>query len=473
MLCESSVMFGFQSKPAKAVLSPGMRERSRTPHFEKSPEWSTGNSTCDQWVRDNVASSDALAKFSEMPQGDRKRIILGCIQKPPDNVDAWIGGCYKNFQTKMLERRLTDSDSSQRMPASAPVASTQRQTTYVETRPPGGVVVPVLPTTTSRECFALAKYWPEDKSTMISELMNLLDDDTVEKLAALTPSDQAAIAFCTMVTGPERSEEWNQHVSSLIDRFRHLRGHDMIGSSGPSHVVQASQSPIEVQFIMAGFSSPIALSLVTVVQKTMQHIHAGIRWTFRPVLFLRNGTDDAIETEKLNRVTEGVFKLDCNDLEAFAKVFAEFTDSWKRSNTKFVFLSNVGFAEKPDFALSDISRDFLHQSGYKWLWHFLSASVSVRNECGNTAVADVIFAPPTAELKDELNQMWGEETVLSAPRGEQVSPGMPAVHSTPAKFGVTPVLECSGDYRTPIGSLQPPDLSQLLKARPDSEWRHP
>ena len=82
-------------------------------------------------------------------------------------------------------------------------------------------------------------------------------------------------------------------------------------------------------------------------------------------------------------------------------------------------------------------------------------------------MADVIFAPSTPELKDELNQMWGEETVLPAPGREQVSPVLPSVHSTPAKFGVTPVLESSGDYRTPIGNLQAPDLSALLKSRVD------
>ena len=458
-------MFGFQPQTAQSMGSTGSRERSRTPHSEKSPLWSTGNPMCDQWIRDNV-STDVLGKFAEMPQGDRKRIILGCINAPPNNVDAWIGGCYKNYQTKMLERRLTDPDSPQRLQAPAAVAPIQRQVNFIEAKA-SGVVVHLLPTNSSKESCALAKCWPEDKSSMIEELVNLLDESTVDKLFALTPLDQAAIAFTTMLTGPERSEEWSQHVSSLLDRFLHLRGHERVAFSNPSSAMPAAQCPIEVQFIIAGFSGPMALSLVTVVQKTLQHIHGAIRWTFPPVLFLRDGTADKIETEKLNGFAEGIFMPDCNDLDTFSKVFVEYTDKWKRNYTKFVFVSNVGFAQQPDFALSDLPKHFLHEKENKWVWQFLAASISLRSVCGNTAVADVIFAPPSAELKDELNQMWGEETVLSTPRCEQVSPVMPAVHSTPAKFGVTPVLESSGDYCTPIGSLQPPDLSQHLKARPE------
>ena len=439
----------------------------------------TGNAVCDQWISENV-SPDMQVKFAEMPQADRKRITLGMIAKRPNNVDAWLGGCYKNFQTKLLEKRLSDPESPERVsaggttaaPAAAPAPAaavpTQRQANYTEPRASAGVVSHALSATSPKECFALARCWPDDKSSMIEELINLVDENTVDKLMQLTPSDQAAIAFATMLTSPERPEEWTQHVSALIDRFLLLRGHEMGGSSNPSPAMPtAAQCPIEVQFVIAGFSSPIAVCLMTVVQKTMQQIHGGIRWTFLPVIFLRDGTDDKIEMQQLNRFAEGVFVPDCNDLGAFERTFQGYTETWKRNYTKFIFLANVGFAERSDFAMSDISKDFLHQHVNKWLWKFLAASMSTRSVCGNTAVADVIFAPNTLELKDELNQMWGEETVLPAPGSEQVSPVLPSVHSTPAKFGVTPVLESSGDYRTPIGSLQPPDLSPLLKSRGD------
>ena len=138
--------------------------------------------------------------------------------------------------------------------------------------------------------------------------------------------------------------------------------------------------------------------------------------------------------------------------------------SWSSNGTKFVFMANVGFSEQPDTNISDIARDFLHQKPNKWLWLFLQASETTRQQFKQEDIADVVFAPPAAVLSQELADMWGERTELSQPAEQDVSPVLPHVHSTPAKFGVVSVLSTTSQDMSPIGEEHPPDLTNWLKA---------
>ena len=400
---------------------------------------------CDSWLAEQQPSPEVLHNFSMMPQAQRKRIVLGCMDRPPQNLDAWLAGCIRNWRTTEMERRLTAAPTPQpRQDVAFRSAATKAGSSEAAPAP----VRPSLPAPTVSApvpdvCLKLASHWPGGKSSMIATLMEVLDDDTMEALMALEPWDQAAIAFAFMVTAPPDSAAWSSFASNLVKRLLRLRGDQTPESSPATRVPKNGTATINVHFVLGGFSSVTAGTLMTVMQKMIPRMHQQLTWMFTPVIFLREGTMDNIPTDVIHKHTEVIFDMECWGCEQLADKFEERLETWRTNGTKFVFLANVGFTEQPDVKLSDVTKNYLHEKGNKWLWTFLQASEATRLQFKDEDVADVLLGPPTAALTQELEDMWGERTELIQPAEQQVSPLLPHVHSTPAKFGVTPVLHRS------------------------------
>ena len=452
----------------------GSRDRSRTPGSYAAAAWTTGNHVCDEWFAKQSIAPDVVQNFGMLPQRNRKTIILGMMDRMPDNIEAWICGCIKNWRLGDLERRLTGSATPQRpnqnsfVPHEVPptsrdarVISPTQQATQLA---PAGVP--------AEACKALAKHWPDDKSTLIGEVMGFLDETTTDKYLEQDAPEQGALAFAFMLTAPANTAEWSAHMNALLDRYVCLRG------QAPAELAPLSRTPrnegaaIDVQFVLGGFSTVMAATLITVLKRSIPMMHARISWTFQPVLFLRDGTpaEDTISTETLNE-TQVDFDATVENFKTLQENFETLSEKWRASGTKFVFMANVACASHPDMSIDDIPKNYLHQAPNKWSWTFLQASHVVRQHFRDDVVADIMFAPPTAALQNELNEMWGEETTVSAPASGAVSPVIPRVHSTPAKFGVTPCLETAEGSDSSTGREPPLDLTPLLQAQPNFRVR--
>ena len=235
---------------------------------------------------------------------------------------------------------------------------------------------------------------------------------------------------------------------------------------------RADTAAIDVQFLLAGFSDVMAVTLMTVLQSAIPRLHQRISWSFQPVLLMRDGTksEDTIPSQKLNEATLIIDPRSAS-LTDLANNFTTLSETWTSSETKFVFVANVACPSGADVTIRDIPKSDLHQAANKWTRTFLQASHTTREHFRNDVVADVIFVPPTGELRDELNQLWGEEIVMSDPMNEEISPIIPRVHSTPAKFRGTPCLQSTGQIDSPIGKECLPDLKTLIRAQPSFRVR--
>ena len=446
----------------------GSRERSRTPSSTGAPPWATGNQVCDEWFSRQGVAAEVVQNFAMLPRDKRKGIVLGMMEKMPDNIDAWLNGCWKRWRQDDLERRLTGQATPQRPreagPAIVAMGAVQAQHRQPASVPTASLALPSAPTA---ECVALAKHWPADKSTLIGELMGYLDESCVDKYLEHDTADQAALAFAFMLTAPEQSEQWGTHMNSLIDCFARLRREEDRPAPSP-RASPPESGTIHVQFVLAGFSDVMAVTLMTVLQIAIAQMHPRISWSFHPVLLMRDATtkkEDIIPTERLNEARL-IIESGSSSFEDLANNFRTLSETWNASGTKFIFVANVACLPSADSTIEDIPKHYLHQAANKWTWMCLQASLTTRQHFRNDAVADVIFAPPTEVLRDELNQMWGEETQLKEPIPEVISPIIPRVHSTPAKFGVAACLQASGHFDSPIGKESPPDLKTLIRAQP-------
>ena len=73
--------------------------------------WTTGVAVCDAWLREHVTDMQVLNNFTELPEKNRKSIVLKAMEKPKDNPVAWIAACINNHRTREMERRLLSSAS--------------------------------------------------------------------------------------------------------------------------------------------------------------------------------------------------------------------------------------------------------------------------------------------------------------------------------------------------------------------------
>ena len=465
----------FTPPPASGydVGESGARERSRTPcGADPVPAWSTGNPVCDEWFAKQGVAPDVVLNFSMMPQQNRKRIVLGMMDKMPDNIDAWISGCHKRWRTSELEWRLTGGAGPQRgRMTGADAPSAPASGSYARPEVPilhhqAAVGQPVFSREPTQACLDLLKYWPDDKSGMIAAVVDNLQDAVLERFLELDTQDQSALAFACMLTCPEQKSQWQGHIDVLLDRYLRARG-----SGAPDPLIvhrspKAESASLDVQFIFGGFSSVMAATLVTVLQKSIRLMHRKITWTFQPVLFLRDGTDmdHKIAAQTLQE-HQANFAESVDDLKSLQNNWASLADKWKTNGTKIIFLANIGCDANPEKFLEDIPANYLHLPANKWTWMFLQASKCARAEVQEENVADIIFAPPTDVLRDELNQMWGEENQMRESTMDKVSPLIPRVHSTPAKFGVAPCLMTDGDSVTVGAGDAAPDLTPLLRTQ--------
>ena len=79
--------------------------------------WSTGEGACDAWLKAADCDPDVLQRFAMMPQPHRKRIILKCMTRAPDNLEAWLNACVRNFVNKtQLERQALGRPTRRAIP---------------------------------------------------------------------------------------------------------------------------------------------------------------------------------------------------------------------------------------------------------------------------------------------------------------------------------------------------------------------
>ena len=85
--------------------------------------WSTGVAVCDTWLREHVKDMQVLNNFTEIPEKNRKSIVLKAMEKPKDNPVAWIAACINNHRTREMERRLLSSASPHQTKATSGIHS--------------------------------------------------------------------------------------------------------------------------------------------------------------------------------------------------------------------------------------------------------------------------------------------------------------------------------------------------------------
>lgn len=459
---------------------------------EPKPPWSTGNDKADQWLRQSGCDQQILDRFAEVPQLKRKSIILRCMEKPPTNIEAWLTACIRNNADQELEARLTGMASVHRVSpyTNRPVQQIPNAVSAPARAPPvgdgrGGPTASLLeqsgtPSMDNRVNDRLPKLssdlfasWPHDKSAMLRGLMSNLASHNLAGLLALSPVDQAGVAFAIMVAVPNDPALIDPYVDQWLRRLAMLRG------SSPSVVPSgawgksAAATSWKVQFIIAGM--PTCMSAVTVasVQRILPKLHPTVSWDFCPVLYMQKESDDGMVVQDVYQRVGLNVRTDVTSLLELAAKMDDSWPSWKEENVKFVLISSIGSDLAQSVPDRVLHHGHLHHPRTRWLWGMVSASEALRAKVGDNGVADVLFVPTNIDgpFQEAVTHLWGPP-VAGLDQVESTrwaGTARMSVFSTPGSFNLVPVCQNESSSKDAIDDWTGPSdqvLKQLHAAHP-------
>ena len=422
---------------------------------------------------------EVLDRMTRVPQHARLKMVLGTIEKNPDNPDAWLHACLRNYQQQQQVKALLGTASvhardRDRVPSSADRVAGGGFTALdrppalsaasIEQESPGTIARGTQP---AEEAVVMKEHWPKNKSGMISSIMEVLEEEVLERFLGLDAEDQCAMCFTYMVTAAkdDTAGSKNLMVRSWLDRLQSLDGSP--GRLAPSCFSSqtSSGSKINVQIILAGMPSIMAGTIVSVCTQAIPSLHRDISVEFMPTIFVEVAMEE-ITIESVADAYRQSFRENVHTMQDLSNEFEKLMEEWKKTETKFIFVTNVGMPPTPDEAVSDFEPNKLHRSDTEWIWAFCQAANVVRQHTKDSDVAEIFFGPQAPAFHGQISGLWGEVTTACAAKHPKVPVTMPQVFSTPSGFTVASVVDNPGYTADPMDKWGAPEFAAWMAKYP-------
>ena len=397
-------------------------------------------------------------------------------------MSAWLGACVRNWEESEIEARVTGIASVHRSagPAgsatlhgaiSAPSAPQFANPVSVRSSshaPASSMVASALDPaslgtvpTVSKDLFAA---WPMQKSALIRVASESLSSGALAAFFNLPVSDQTALAFTIMVAAPENATLRAALIDAWLNRLATLRGSSPMPALSTTSASDSMKAACKVQFILAGLPTSMCAVVVASVQLILPKLHPKVTWDFCPVLFLTEEADDGVPVKETFAHVGLSLRDDITSLQKLAHHMSSLSKDWSADQVKFVIVSCLSH----DAGLSGsntLQPHHLHMKANRWLWGMVSASEALRNQVGDSSVADVLISPQisSADFVQEVTTLWGpaatgmerfdDDRLACSPR--------PAFFCTPGGLSIIPVCECETSPDQPIDDWTGPSMQSL------------
>ena len=478
----SSVASGRSRSPSRPGTVTAVPAGSSSLPGTEQP-WSTGNAAADQWLEDQRCDPQVLNKFSALPKLKRKSIIIRCMDNRPQNLDAWLGACSRNWIDQDLEARVTGI-SNAHSPSAALSNNVVSGSSSLEgvsgsrravSLSPRHAPTPVLPTVPDaielssaipKLSTDLFEAWPKNKSALIRMASESLSSGALAAFLTLPVQDQTAMAFTLMVAAPENSATRAALMDSWLQRLANLRGSGPASTVPPSLLPDPPASSCKVQFILAGLPTCMCAVVVASVQLILPKLHSQVRWDFCPVVHLNEEVVDGVPVgETFSQVGLSV-REDISSLHKLVGQIGNLWEGWSSCNVKFVLVSCLSH-DAGVCGSNHLQSHHLHTKANRWLWGMVSASAALRNRAGDINVADVLICPQTSsvEFAQEVTSLWGTPATGMERFGNDHLAGSPrpTFYCTPGGIGIVPVCEYESKSSQPIDNWTGPSLQVLTE----------
>ena len=415
-----------------------------------------------------------LDRLSQLAQPQRLKIVLAAIEKKPNNADAWINACIRNQENADKANRLLGVASVQRRDSSRAMSADRGAGANFPIQDASPMISPVPATgdsvgTMARgalpadEAITMKENWPRQKSDMIRSILAVLDEDVMSKFLALDPEDQAGICFAFMVTAAKEDTPTTKSVmiNSFIDRLHILEGSG--GRPAPPIMSQPSCcSKVSVQFILAGMPAIMAGTIISICQQAIPKLHQEFAVHILPTIFVQVVPEE-ISIESVGAAYRVSFRETVRTMEDLSNELASLLEEWKKTDTKFIFVTNVGIPPTPDEATHELEASRLHRGDTEFIWPCLQAAQVVRQHTQDSDVAEIFFGPPAPSFISQICPLWGQMTHPTTAKHPKIPVMMPQVFSTPSGFTVLSVVDNPAYTRDPIEKWDAPGMATWME----------
>ena len=459
-------------------------DRSRTPQGSDKPDglppWSTGSSQADDWVTRRRIDESVLDAFSQLPQRERRKIVVNSMERNPENADAWLNACIRNWKQKEIEKRVLYSANVHGAPVSKDRLAETPYATRLSHRPQAArheaaeTARPQLasfllsgskPADVARD---MTKMWPSDKSGMIGKIIEILPADSLDSFLGLSAEDQGAISFTFMVIASEgeSKEQYAKYISQWIERLQMLRGEPGAPLSSRSSVHE-STTEVNVQFVLAGMPAVMAGMIMSVMMTAIPSMHSDCKWQFALPIFVNIGHFENIDMMDICDAYGVQFSDRITTLQQFTENVDALLHPEGKPKPKFIFVNNIGFAATPELNVQDLEQDHLHLTDSKWIWDMMHIADNIRGQSDDMSVAEIMLAPNTNTFDQQLSSVWGEQNTVGISKKSKVPIPVFKVFSTPAGFTAIPAVGTEADKLDSIEGWGPPDVSAWWQKYPE------
>ena len=463
------------SKPRSRTPSRSgreLRDASSVP-TSPAPAWTTGHVKADAWVSDKNLEQEVLANLASVPQAKRLQFVLSTIEKNVDNPAAWINACIRNWKNGNMAARLLDGANVHGADRSRSTNARHSPAIGLSTEPFVSSVAPSDPlqavsvvqsgTQPAQDAIQMKTFWPSEKSNLITILAEMLEEDVALQFFELPPEDQCGICYAYMLTAAQgdTAAAKNSMIKAWIRRLSVLDGST---DRPPPRTLLPTVSSVKIhlQVVLAGMPSVMAGTMMSVLNQVVPTLHRDISIDFFPTIYVDVFEEDNANIASVADSFRQPFLTRVTTMQDFADELENLMMEWKKVNTKFLFLTNVGLASTPDEHVKDLDASRLHRKDTNWIWNFCQAADAVRQFMSNADVAEIFIGSQTPAFHQQLSNIWGEPTSAQAVKHPKVPVSMPQVFSTPSGFTVLAVVQNEHLNNDSIDRWGAPDLAAWM-----------
>ena len=410
---------GLHKEHPQAILPEQVRAEAAAATC--APSWSTGLQQCDDWLRTHIVDDEVLCSFSEIPERNRKTIVLKAISQPKDNPVAWIAACVNNQRTRDLRNKLTSMASSPggRSPTVQSAGPSKVGLTSPGTMASSGSPyssacgspraghAPSAPASLERRLSHAeqpldqepamlawaAETWSSgaaNKSALIRAVHATLAGDSLRYFRELPPAIQASFATVWVFACPSHGPRAHEQMLSWLSRYRAVAACSSPApclTTGPSIQCQC----LSIQVIIIGCTAGYQYTILEAVCK-LATLRDSSEYNLLPVLCC---CADQHTTKVSSILASQRSFVPINKVLTESELASDvgaYVNRWSMDLVKVLIVTTLPL-NIMQFAKQGDPEAVLHSPSARHIWFSQTLSARIMSVLGQTAVIDVTIAP--------------------------------------------------------------------------------
>jgi hypothetical protein len=367
-------------------------------------QWTTGEETLDQYVRDTRFSETTLSGLAQLPLNERRNILRSTVKKQPTHPDSWLNACITASKKKNsspqpapqmhvppLKHQRVDSPSAACLPLAVQgqIGSLQMKTLAQAsdqlTAPP--VLHPIAknlwPAASPSKALVVpdwvrhAHSVSDNKSAFVQALYQQLDPLRFELFTKLPPTMQLHLGM-SVIVNPLAWGNVNEHLKQCLRVLDELQNPNAMANQA----VTLQRREVRLVIVHNGAGIGDGHIVLHAALSIVQKLRTDIAFTIVKIYSFGSGVNGfAVEKHVVAGMGSSVDF--CGDPSDLPMLIAQHKASW--AGSKLLFLNKVPIDESISIPPTCAQYGRLHLKGSRGIWSLSSAISDLHPDVPHTS----------------------------------------------------------------------------------------